>query len=212
MCHSEYQEIGQVTLPPFSGIRVMMMPIVLRDPSSVPDIVAPWRDLIRRLCEYGDPGIGYLTIDEALVPAGRTHRRPGIHVDGVGPDGLPGAWGGGGGPWAANGMIVAASHVGARAWDQIVEGTPAANGDCAHLRQELFDECAQPLKANTAYWLWSDTIHEALPMPVETPRQFLRISMPSDAPWYEGYTPNPLGARPTGPIHPPRPAAFMRGE
>jgi hypothetical protein len=62
-----------------------------------------------------------------------------------------------------------------------------------------------------AYWCGPLTVHEALPMRQETARQFVRLSGPSDAPWHEGYTVNPLGIRPTGPIAPRRPDRYMRG-
>jgi hypothetical protein len=64
------------------------------------------------------------------------------------------------------------------------------------------------LENNVVYLCAPDLVHEGLPMAVDTPRQFCRVSFPSDAPWYEGYTPNPLGIKPTGPIHPPR-SEFM---
>lgn len=57
---------------------------------------------------------------------------------------------------------------------------------------------------NTVYWCGPTTIHEALPMTVDTYRQFMRISMPNDGAWHEGYTENPFGVKPTGPIHPAR--------
>lgn len=33
-------------------------------------------------------------------------------------------------------------------------------------------------------------------------RTFVRLSMPNDAPWYNGYTKNPKGIKPTGVIIP----------
>ncbi len=57
---------------------------------------------------------------------------------------------------------------------------------------------------NRVYHCGPLTVHESLPVWQTVPRQFIRISMPSDAPWYEGYTENPLGIKPTGPIHPRR--------
>lgn len=61
--------------------------------------------------------------------------------------------------------------------------------------------------AGVVYGCGALTVHKSIPMVKDTPRQFVRLSMPSDAPWYEGYTVNPLGVKPTGPIHDRR--AFM---
>jgi hypothetical protein len=47
-------------------------------------------------------------------------------------------------------------------------------------------------------------IYDPVPQPQATERTFARLSLPSDGPWFEGYTENPLGVMPTGPILPPR--------
>lgn len=74
---------GKVDLPDFSGIRVMMMPVVLGHQSSVPDSLDAYRPVLDRLFEMGGHRgeIGYLTIDEKRLRPGSTHRRKGLHVD-----------------------------------------------------------------------------------------------------------------------------------
>jgi hypothetical protein len=47
-------------------------------------------------------------------------------------------------------------------------------------------------------------VHESVPVATDTERTFVRLSMPSTAPWFEGYTVNPKGILPTGPILPRR--------
>lgn len=47
-------------------------------------------------------------------------------------------------------------------------------------------------------------IHESIPQTQFVNRQFVRLSMPSTAPWFKGYAPNPVGVAPTGPILPRR--------
>jgi len=64
------------------------------------------------------------------------------------------------------------------------------------------------MQPNIVYWCSQMAVHEALPMTKLTKRQFCRISANSKAPWYEGYTENPLGIKPDGPIHPRR-AEYM---
>jgi hypothetical protein len=201
---SVVEDVGSMPLPPFSGRRWMMMPFRLEDVcGTVPDSM--WHYTVSRLVELGgcESGVGYLTIDEAEVQPGETHRRPGLHVDGVGPDGRLGGWGGGGG-YASSGMVVASSHTGCRAWGGIIDAWPGPNGDCEHMRGLLRDEDAIDLRGGRAYRLNPSAVHEAIPLQRVTHRQFVRLSLPSDAPWYEGYTRNPTGVQPTGPIHGPR--------
>lgn len=206
---SEVEDLGPFQLPAYSGIRWMMMPFRLEDVQRT-ITAAAWHEALQRMVALApvQEGVGYLTIDEAEVEPGTTHRRPGIHVDGVGPTGGIGGWGGGGGGWGTGGMIVVASHLGCRAWVGAFETRIGPNGDCSHMKGMLRDEDAIPLLGQRAYWLNESCVHEPLPLATRTKRQFVRLSLPSDAPWYEGYTRNPLGVEPTGPIHPAR-AEFM---
>lgn len=210
MFHSEVKELGSVQFPAFGGQGVMMMPFRLEDvKGTIPAHLSDWTHILQEMVNMAPvkEGVAYVTIDEACVKAGAHHRRPGLHVDGKGPGDSPGAWGGGG-SWASSGMLVAASKVGCRAFRQGFQGNPGPNGDCGHLAEECLPEAEVLMEANRVYWCGSLTVHETLAQPVDTARQFIRVSMPNDAPWYEGYTRNPLGVEPTGPIHPPR-SAFM---
>jgi len=38
--HSKFEKLGEVTLPEFSGTRIMMMPLVLGDAGSIPESLA----------------------------------------------------------------------------------------------------------------------------------------------------------------------------
>jgi hypothetical protein len=207
---SKIERFGSVNFPTFSGVRIMMMPFRMEDLGTSPPMLGSWIWAIATLCQMSavKKGVAYLTIDEAHVEVGRTHRRPGLHVDGIGEDGSCGAWGGGGGSWGANGMLVAASHVGCRAWAQEFAGNAGPNGDCEHLRVELDSTSEVTMLPGEVYWCNPTAVHESLPMVESVGRQFVRLSMPSMAPWHEGYTRNPLGVEPTGPIHPAR-AEFM---
>ncbi|MEB3330794.1 MAG: hypothetical protein VKQ33_16335, partial [Candidatus Sericytochromatia bacterium] len=190
MFKSDLKHLGTVQLPAFSGTRIMMMPFLLEDGSSIPADLFPWREFVGQLTKKAgapEQGVAYLTIDEALIQAGETQRRPGLHVDGIGPDGREGGWGGGGG-WGTNGMIVAASVACCNVFAGDFQGYPGPNGDCAHLADECDSKQAVLLEANQAYWLGPMTVHEVFPMKETVKRQFVRISMPSNAPWYEGYT------------------------
>lgn len=204
------EEVDQIGLPKYSGTRVMMMPLDFADPrGSTPEFLSHWTGTIEKLVKLSEveEGVGFITIDEAQVEPGQTHRRPGIHVDGVSPDGRAGGWGGGGGgAYGAGGMLLVSSKVGCRGWSQTFEGWPKPEGDCSHLKPQCDSESEVVLDPNRVYFLNPLAVHEPLPLQDGGRRQFVRLSFPSDAPWYEGYTENPLGIEPSGPIKPPRTA------
>jgi hypothetical protein len=195
------------------------MPLILGDRASVPDSVWGYVEVLD-LCAKVKPEyagqVVYLTIDEKVVEAGQTHRRPRLHVDGwhKTEDGSTssGTWGGGGGSWGGaapsggTGLLTIASRRGCRAYKQDFEGFPAPEGDCEHLRPQCRE--GEVLEMGTLYWLGALCVHESLPMAELTPRQFVRLSMPSTADWYEGCTPNPRGVLPTGRVRPRR--RFMK--
>ncbi len=206
MFHSTFCYRGNIELPTFTGMRVMMMPLRLGELDTVPETLDHYRDTLAALFNMaGHRGeVGYLTIDEKHLDAGQCTRRGGVHVDGVF-EGRIGAWGGGGG-WGSvgNGMLTVSSHPGCRAWLQPVDGIPGPDGECDHLVDQLHDENARTFGANEVYWLDGLAVHESLPVTEAVDRQFVRLSLPSNGPWFEGYTENPLGVVPTGPILPRR--------
>lgn len=244
---SKVQRVGSIRrFPEFKGMRVMMMPIDFKDfyyetedaddPTVVrlPDFMKPYQPIITELVHLSGiyHGIGFITIDEKILKMGESHRRPGLHVDGVYRKGMGesagswgggggggswgggapiprpgGAWGGGGGGgvWSGRGMLLVSSYSGCRAWDQVFAGRPGDEGECEHLRNQLCDECVVDLIPHTVYWLNPLCVHESLPMnAISTQRQLVRLSFPSVAPWFEGYTENPCGIKPAGPILPAR--------
>jgi hypothetical protein len=205
---SDIRRVGRLKFPEFAGTRVMMMPVRLDDPETVP--MTAWREPFADLVAMAPAkeGVGYLTIDQAHVKRGETHRRPGLHVDGIGPDGKAGGWGGGGGGWGSNGMLVASDVVGCVGWAQEFDGYTCPNGDCGHLKRQLRADCSMMFWGGEVFWCGPLAVHRSLRMTVATRRTFVRLSMPNDCPWYEGYTRNPLGVEPTGPIHPAR-SGFM---
>lgn len=192
---SSMKALGRVKFPPFTGARIMMMPFFVEDINTV--FPTAYRDLVEQMFYLHverHTGVGYLTIDEAKVKPGETHRRPGLHVDGAG------GWGGPA-PWASCGMLVAASRIGAVAYLGDFTGDAGEDGRCEHLRKQL--GLAVDMEGGMAYACSPFLVHEALPL-AAGPRQFLRISLPNKAPWFQGYTPSPYGVLPAGPILPRR--------
>lgn len=189
----------------------MMMPLILGDLNSIPLTLQHWKETLGRMfeqCRKHFGSVGYITIDEKEVKAGKTHRRAGLHVDGV-YNGSCGGWGGGddGGGWGAvgNGMFTVSSVAGCRAYNQTFEGKIGKDGECDQFVNQLDQSKSELFGANVLYWVDGLCVHESLPMPQDTKRQFVRLSMPSKAPWFEGYSVNPLGVQPTGAILPKRP-------
>ena len=224
--------LGRVELPRFTETRVQMMPFLVHAPhSSLPEALAPWRHLVASICSLsGEHGVGFLTIDEAIVTRGEHHRRPGLHVDCGGPllahgGSPPRPWpprhggspppppGHGGSPHAGasfrGGMYVVASSIGSRGWVGAVPGQQEDEGNCEHLAKHLGR--ATLFEAGDLFWCNSDFVHETLPARETGPRQFLRVSMPSAAPWHANYTPNPLGIAPAGRVAAPRAEMTFRG-
>ena len=210
MFTSDIKALGAQTLPAFTGTRIMMMPFRMEEPrESLPPSLAHYQETVAALVAMApvNRGVAYITIDESYVGAGEHHRRPGLHVDGIGPDGKAGGWGGGGG-WGKSGMLLVSNAYGCRAWRQDFVGAPGLNGDCAHIAAQCEHTAEVSMLPGVVYWCGPLTVHESVAMSKPTRRQFVRLSMPSDAPWYRGYTENPLGIAPTGPIHEPR-TVFM---
>lgn len=207
---SKCEYVADCALPAFTGIRIMMMPLVIGDMKTIPDYLHDWKRAINRLfdCDFYRHGtdrdlgrVGYLTIDEKEVRPGETHRRAGLHVDG----GEGRGWGGGGG-WASRetGMLTVSNVVGCWAWNQSFSGWPGEEGNCEHLRPQLREDSRIAFLPGTIYWADGFCVHESIPQTEAVKRQFVRLSLPSEAPWFEGYTENPLGVLPTGPILPRR--------
>lgn len=191
---SEIKNLGDCEFPAFTGMRIMMMPFRMNDANTVP---AQYRALVADLIarNYTPNAVGYLTIDEAHVPRGEYHRRPGLHVDG----GEACSWGGDPGPWGGpHGMIIAASHYACNAYAQDFVGTAGEDNNCEHLRAQLRE--VTPMHGGYAYWMSPTCVHESIPASHNMQRQFVRISYPSTAPWYAGYTESPYGVEPTGPV------------
>ena len=203
---SKFKKLGHCVVPEKTGVRVMMMPIIIGDSDSIPLSLSELDETLETLFQMTDHQgkTGYITIDAKRVKAGETHRRAGLHVDGVF-HGECGSWGGGGG-WGSvgNGMITVSSVPGCRAWAKTFDGEIGMDGECDSLASQATNEDAVLFEANRAYWVDGLCVHESVPVKEETDRTFIRLSLPSKAAWFEGYTVNPRGVLPTGPILPRR--------
>lgn len=181
----------------------MMMPLVLGDLNSIPKSLEHYKETFSQMFSMMDQKhksqVGYITIDEKMVQAGKTHRRAGLHVDGVFNDSC-GGWGGGGWGSHGNGMITVASKKGCKSYNQLFDGEIGKDGECDKIIDQLDENKAEVFKDGVAYWVDGLCVHESVAQPEDCERIFVRLSMPSKAPWFDGYTKNPLGILPTGKI------------
>lgn len=199
---------SKIEFPEFTGLRVMMMPVVLGSLEGVPEQYHEFVLSLYEVTEKRHMGqIGYLTIDEQDLEPNETLRRSGLHVDGY-YHGRCGAWGGDG-SWGSvgNGMLTISSTPHCKAYLGVFNGKPLDEGECGHLtlpnEGEVFED-------GHIYWVDGACVHESMPVVEKTKRQFVRLSMPSNGPWFEGYTENPTGIQPSNDILPAR-EKFMKG-
>ena len=192
MLKSHYKPLVGVVLPGAdTGRQFYMHPFDVANPEmpvGFEDYLAPVQALLA--ASGVKEGTAYLTVDEKLVKAGQTQRKPGPHVDGCyvqTPAPSPGYWGHssfGSGSWNHScniipkrmAVIVASNYSACRAWDGEFDAQPKGDGDLSHL---ALGE-GEILPANVGYLLSPDCVHESLPMTKDTLRTFLRIALPVD--------------------------------
>jgi hypothetical protein len=192
MLNSDYQPLCPVILP-YRARRHYMHSFDLAAPKmreGFEDYLEP----VVALCRAAGAthGIAHMTVDEKVVQAGMSQRRPKPHVDGCF---MPeaGQWGhqpgpGPGpawlhycndirrGPIARMAVIVAASTSGCHAWRGTFNGEPANDGDLSHIADQLGE--GEVLPANVGYLLSPDCVHESMIFAEQTRRTFLRIALP----------------------------------
>lgn len=188
MLNSDYKQLCAVSLP-FKGRQKYMHTFDLTNPvmaEGYEDYLEP----VLKLCRAAGAtsGLAHMTVDEKIVRAGMSQRRPRPHVDGCF---VPeaGVWGHNPSPgWLHNcndikrgiigrmPIIVAASASGCRAWRGQFDATPTDSGDLSHIADQLHD--GEVLPANIGYLLSADCIHESMILEQDTQRTFLRIALP----------------------------------
>ena len=180
MLYSYYRKLDPVRLPAYRGLDVYMQEFDLASPS-LPSALADYEEPVKKLCSsaLAIVGTAYLTIDEKIVKAGMSQRRPGPHVDGRFENG---GWKHGP-KWVHNdqqrtAVIVAASVPGCRVWQGEFDGMPSECGDLDHIDDQLAFARNRVLKANHGYWLSPDCVHESMIFKTDTQRQFMRIALP----------------------------------
>lgn len=172
----------RIAFPRYSGLRCLMMPYIQGMPGSVPAEYDAYADILRDVyVKRGD--IGYLTIDESVVMAGKPHRGDrakhgrAIHTEAGKRPG--GCWG-----WGSSDLVrldrdvqilLANSLEGSCAvWDANHEDT-SLDGDIGHVADLYPYEAATLMRAGDVHKIGILTPHESLPVWRDVRRQFLRI-------------------------------------
>lgn len=203
MLISDYRPLCTVTLP-YDGRQKYMHSFDLAAPKMAEGF-EDYLEPVTALCKAAGAtrGTAHMTVDEKIVEAGMSQRRPRPHVDGrylvpteavyasVEPVfGGGGGWGHAGGGWAhycnnipggplgRMSVIVASSAPGCRAWRGMFQGEPRADGDLTHIIDQL--GLGEVLPANWGYLLSPDCVHESMLMDRPTRRTFLRIALPME--------------------------------
>lgn len=184
MLHSDYRQLVPVRLP-YAGRQKYMHSFDL----SAPVMAVGFEDYLGTVTELcravgATKGTAHMTVDEKIVPAGMSQRRPGPHVDGCF---MPAkmTWGHPAPEWAhycnnlpvaRMSVIVAASVAGCRAWRGEFDAEPRNDGDLSHIEDDLGEGVL--LLANVGYLLSPDCVHESIIFGQPTQRSFLRIALP----------------------------------
>jgi hypothetical protein len=188
MLNSQYTPLCEVTLP-WRDRQKYMHSFDLAAPTMAPGF-EDYLDPVKALCEAAGArfGIAHMTVDEKIVPAGMSQRRPRPHVDGCfmpermswghepGPGWLHYCNDIGVGPVQRMAVIVAASVPGCRAWRGMFDGSPKNDGDLSHIADHLGE--GDVLLANLGYLLSPDCVHESMIFDLAMKRTFLRIALP----------------------------------
>lgn len=187
MLNSDYKILCSVNLP-YKGRQKYMHAFDLTNPVMATGY-EDYLESVTELCKTANVNIGiaYMTVDEKIIEAGMSQRRPKPHVDGCFmPD--QNSWGQGQGqrwlhycnnvPFKRMSVIVVASIAGCRVWRGIYNGSPKDDGDLSHMQNQL--NKGEILQAGMGYLLSPDCIHESMVFNIRTKRTFLRIALPVD--------------------------------
>ncbi len=192
MIISKINEIKKINLTGLPIANLYMYEIDSNEKINLPNNFKSYENAIKNIVSSVNikEGKFYVTIDTKVVKSGRTHRRPGKHVDGN----YIFAWGGGGG-WLVGkdgkylnekqhemqycnnkkgATLIISSEIGCKAYKGVFKGKPLQGGNCEHINT---DE-GFLLKENTLYLMNSTCIHESIKINETKKRVLIRITLP----------------------------------
>ena len=198
--------VSKIVFPEYTGVRCLMMPYIQGEPESVPKEYSAYSDILKsQFIKKGD--IGYLTIDESPVKAGKAHRGSraktprALHTEvGKIPD-IPYLCWGNRGRWGGSSDVLLDGDVSillansidntCAVWDSTHTDT-SEDGDIGYAADQYPYESAIKMKAGEVFKIGVFTPHESLPVKEDTRRQFLRIISSGVHGRADYFTDNPL--------------------
>lgn len=170
MLISNYKPLCEVNLP-YAGRQYYMQPFDLESPT-VPSGYEDYLDIITELCSSAGTkkGMAYMTVDEKVILAGMSQRRPKPHVDGCfRPKEM--SWGHSpgwnhycneisGDQFRRMSVIVCASVQGCRVWKGKFDAKPKKDGDLSHIESKL--ECYPRILKGEYIGIWEKNIRLGL--------------------------------------------------
>jgi hypothetical protein len=192
------------------GINVNMLPFIVGQKSSLPTLLHGYWQLIQQLpISHRNNTTAYLTVQEGSVQAGCTQRTPGLHTEsaveiekdqgGAGSVESYQSWGGGESFYhnLAGGIFMGSTVSGTCRLVHCSVGAThvGRHGNLEHMRPWIEDSKPKRsvLKANEIWWITDKTPHEALPLMINSERQFFRLIAADIDIWYSAHnTANPM--------------------
>lgn len=193
MIQSNIRPVGQLSLPAFAGMQVYMHPILVGERVTLPEGAEGFEEVVEKMLAMHSIPAGekiFVTVDQSRVKAGKSHRRPGAHVDGN----FIFDWTGG---WLTGvdgrvlspenhqlqycnpmgGLLIVSDLMACRAWLGEFAGVPNQGGDCSHLTEDLERNESFLLEPNQVYVGNSTCVHESLPVDQDVERTLVRITL-----------------------------------
>lgn len=182
---------GDVTFPAFMAERIYMHEFTKCD--GLPKHLSRWQPTVDAMLDGIDTdGPIYLMVDQKVVKAGVTHRRPGMHIDGYW---IPAkqchgdGWGHSpshkvhghsthctSGDWPNESIILASNVAACKGLVGEYSGAIGKGGDCSHLDLSGLTELL--MQPNKVYVGNVTFLHESLPVLANCERTVVRLNVP----------------------------------
>lgn len=200
------QQRGTVTFPTHTGERIYMREFTKR--FGLPADIFRWQETVDAMLDGIDvDGPIYLMVDQGYVRGGKTHRRPGMHIDGywvpaihahhnpvphhsVTPSRRDGMHIHAGSHdhgrhihdrnWPIEAIILASDVSACRAVTGVWDGVIGEGGDCSHIDVSGMSEVV--MQAGNSYAGNVTMLHESLPIAHDCLRTVVRLNVPGWAP------------------------------
>lgn len=175
---SSIQQRGVVSFPAFAEERIYMREI-FKD-RALPKDISRWQGTVDAMLDGVDvDGPVYLMVDQGIVKAGATHRRPGVHVDGFWDPTLLAHTGMSGDvdDFVPEGLLLASDVLGCRVFVGHYEGEPQEGGDCDHIDVSRL-QVVELTPGRTWAGHTRTMLHESIPSAQDCQRTVVRLNVP----------------------------------